>query len=101
VTWYQGAGTKTELARRHFESGKGSVAGHLHMLLKDRDVRALGLLLALSRVHAARLLSLIAPHDQTMPPAAILAEFAGNLLGAYSLWKSYRQLKDIDATATS
>ena len=60
VTWYQHAGTRAELMRRHFESGKGYVAGHLHMLLKDGDFRAWGRLCALPRVHASRLVSSIA-----------------------------------------
>ena len=97
VTWYQHAGTRGELLRRHFEIGKGYVAGHLHMLLKDGDFRAWGRLFALPRVHASRLVS----PDHARPPTAILAELAGNLVGAYSLWKSYRQLKNIEAAATA
>jgi GT2 family glycosyltransferase len=99
VTWYQRAGTRAELIKRHFEIGKGYVAGHLHMLLKDGDFRAWGRLCALPRVHASRLVSSIAAHDHAVPPMAILAELAGNLLGAYSLWKSYRQLKEPHAAA--
>ena len=100
VTWYQREGTRAELVRRHFESGKGYVAGHLHMLLKDGDFRALDRLVDLARLHASRLVSLIASRDHALPPAAILAELAGNLMGSYTLWKSYRQLKDSDAGAT-
>ena len=101
VTWYQLTGTRTELIRRHFETGKGYVASYLHMLLTDGDFRAWGRLFVLPGVHASRLASLIAAPDDALAPTAIVAELAGNLLGAYSLWKSYRQLNYTRAAATA
>ena len=99
VTWHQCDDRKTEVVRQHFDGGKGHVAGQLHLLLKDGDFRALGMLVDLPRLHFARLVSAIRMAADALPPRVILAELAGNIVGPYSLWKSYRQSKDIDAAA--
>jgi GT2 family glycosyltransferase len=99
VTWHQCDDRKTELARQHFEDGKGHVAGQLHLFLKDRDFRALGMIVDLPRLHFTRLVSAIRLAADALPPSVILAELAGNIVGPYSLWKSYRQWKAIDAAA--
>lgn len=99
VTWHQCDDRKTELARQHFEGGKGHVAGQLHLLLKDGDFRALGMLLDLPALHFTRLVSAIRRAADALPPGVILAELAGNIVGPYSLWRSYRQPKAIDAAA--
>ena len=101
VAWYHRAGTRGELLRRHFESGKGYVAANLHMFFEDRDFRAWEPLFALPARSASRLGSAIASPDPASPPGAILAELAGNVLGAFALWKSYRRVKQTHVAATA
>jgi GT2 family glycosyltransferase len=97
VTWHQCDDRQTELARQYFEYGKGHVAGQLHLFLETGDFRALGVLLDLPGHHFTRLVSAIRQAAGALPPRVILSELAGNVVGPYALWRSYRQRKAIHA----
>jgi len=98
VTRHQGDQRKAALARQHFHSGKGHVASQLHLLLRDGDFRALGMLVDLPRLHFTRLVSALGRAADALPPGVILAELAGNISGPYALWKSYRASRRAEQT---
>jgi hypothetical protein len=99
VTWHRCGDRKTTRARQHFEEGKGHVAGQLHLLIKDGDFRALGMLVDLPRLHFGRVVSAFRGAADALPFRVMLAELAGNIVGPYALWKSYRLWKAIDTAA--
>jgi GT2 family glycosyltransferase len=97
ATRFHCEGSTINLARHYFEEGKGHVAGQIHLFLENGDFRAVRTLLGLPGLHVARLVSAIRGTADALPPKLLLAELAGNIMGPYALWQSYRRSKGITA----
>ncbi len=91
--WHKHRRDMTALRRQIYNYSKGHVAYHLTTLIRDHDLRALfRLMVELPWTYLWRIRQrLLGGSDY--PLVLVLIEIAGNLAGAWALWRSQRRVK--------
>jgi O-antigen biosynthesis protein len=90
--WHKHRREMSALRRQLYNYSKGFVAYHLTTVLCDRDFRALGTLLIFLPLYHLKRLLLWLTGDRFYPLSLIGLEIAGNLTGAWSLWRSVQRV---------
>jgi GT2 family glycosyltransferase len=88
--WHRHRREFPALRRQLYNYSKGFVSYHLTTLFNDRDYRALHALFVVLPVHRLKQIWRWCRGDRTYPASLIAAEIRGNLMGAWSLWRSHR-----------
>jgi hypothetical protein len=91
--WHNHRRELSSLRRQLFNYSKGHVAYHLTTAFKDHDLRGLVRIAAeLPFVHLWRIYQSLRGRSG-YPISLILIEIIGNLVGPFTLWKSYLRVK--------
>jgi GT2 family glycosyltransferase len=91
--WHKHRRDLPSLRKQLFDYSKGHVAYHLTTLLRDGDWRSLiNLLVLLPGTHVARTVRWLLGRSQ-YPPSLVTLEAAGNVAGAWALWKSRERVR--------
>lgn len=91
--WHKHRRDLPALNRQLYNYSKGFVAYHLTTLFNDRDYRALvTLFIFLPLYHLKQILQWLRG-DRFYPLSLIFLEIKGNLAGAWSLWQSWRKVR--------
>lgn len=93
AVWHRHRRDRSALQRQLYNYSKGFVAYHLTTLLQDHDYRALTTLLIFLPLYHLKQVWDWLTGDRSYPLALIGVESVGNLMGAWSLWRSRQRVQ--------